>query len=255
VRGLVKKEKKEAIIKYAQIAQTLWLVLFPLLVLDIASKKRLTSYLNPKYVWLVYVGAALLIIIGIAVFILRFKNPQLEGHSEGSAFWTVFWTVLIFVPLILGQALGNQPLSTGRAARNEAVKSMVGTDTKSGNTGTVKADTSGWSYSDWFIAVSSDPEPSHFDGKKVNIDGAVFKPTEIEDGYFFLTRYKIWCCAADATAINIPVKYKGSSGLKDDQWVRVSGVMKDATWRGKRTLLLDADSVKEEKQPDDPYIY
>jgi uncharacterized repeat protein (TIGR03943 family) len=163
--------------------------------------------------------------------------------------------LLIFVPLCLGQALGNQPLSTGRAARNEAVKTMVAPTTKSANSGALKADTSGWSFNDWFIAVSSDPEPSHFDGKKASIDGAVFRAPELPEGYFFLTRYMIWCCAADATAVNIPVKFKGSSQLKADQWVRVKGVMKQGEIHGKRTLVLYADSVKEEKQPDDPYLH
>ncbi len=247
--------RKQAIVKYARLAQTLWLVLFPLLVVDIASKKRLTSYLNPKYVWLVYVGAGLLFAIGCAVFVLRFRYPRLEGDSGVSAFWNVFWTVLIFAPLVMGQALGNQPLSAGRAARNEAVRSMVDTDGKAGDAGAPKVDTSGWSFNDWFIAVSADPEPDHFAGKEASIAGAVYKPPEAKDGYFYLTRYLIWCCAADATAVNIPVKYAESTRLKDDQWVRASGVMKTAQWRGKRALILYADTVKEEKPPDDPYLY
>lgn len=246
---------KQAVIRYARLAQTLWLVLFPMLVLDIASRKRLTIYLNPKYIWLVYVGAALLFVIGVAVFFLGLRNPRPEGDSGESAFWTVFWTVLIFVPLALGQALGNQPLSAGRAARNDEVKSMVSTDRKTEDSVAGEADTSGWSYNDWFVAVSFDPEPDSFDGKVASIDGAVFRPPEMEEGYFYLTRYMIWCCAADANAVNIPVKYEGSSRLKNDQWVRASGVMKAARWRGKRTLILYAETVEKEKQPDDPYIY
>jgi uncharacterized repeat protein (TIGR03943 family) len=248
----MRKKTNKAIFKYAKMAQTLWLVLFPLLVLELASKTKLRNFLNPKYIWIVYAGIDIILAIGVGVFALRFKNLKLEGPAEGSAFWTVFWTALIFVPLVLGQVLGNQPLASDRTARDQAVKSMVAPAAKSANGGTLKADTSGWSFNDWFVAVSSDPEPSHFECKEASIDGQVF---DFNEGAFYLSRYKIWCCAADAVAVNMPVQYKKTSELKDGQWVEVSGVMKAATWHGTRALVLFANSVTQEKQPNDPYIY
>ncbi|GAA2301531.1 hypothetical protein GCM10010234_50570 [Streptomyces hawaiiensis] len=88
-------------------------------------------------------------------------------------------------------------------------------------------------------------------GRTVRLTGFV---TRDDDGTWYVTRLLVSCCAADATAAKAEVR--GAQAPPVDTWVTVTG-----TWHPEGELgsaaawppVLDAGSVRQVPQPDDPY--
>ncbi|KKD05128.1 TIGR03943 family putative permease subunit [Streptomyces sp. WM6386] len=88
-------------------------------------------------------------------------------------------------------------------------------------------------------------------GRTVRMTGFV---THGDDGTWYITRLLVSCCAADATTSKAEIR--GADALPADTWVTVTG-----TWHPKGKLgtdgawppVLDAASVKQVKQPANPY--
>lgn len=88
-------------------------------------------------------------------------------------------------------------------------------------------------------------------GRTVRLTGFV---TRDADGTWYVTRLLVSCCAADATAAKAEVR--GADAPPVDTWVTVTG-----TWHPEGELgsaaawppVLDATSVRQVRQPDNPY--
>lgn len=62
-------------------------------------------------------------------------------------------------------------------------------------------------------------------GKKVEIEGFVYRRSDFEPGYFVTARLYMWCCAADAAPVGPLCKWDRASELKDGDWIRVGGTI------------------------------
>jgi uncharacterized repeat protein (TIGR03943 family) len=91
-------------------------------------------------------------------------------------------------------------------------------------------------------------------GRTLRMTGFV---THDSDGTWYLTRLLVTCCAADATISKVEIRGDASDGApQTDTWVTVTG-----TWVPKGKLgtdaawppVLESTSVKQVKQPADPY--
>jgi uncharacterized repeat protein (TIGR03943 family) len=88
-------------------------------------------------------------------------------------------------------------------------------------------------------------------GRTVRMTGFV---THGDDGTWYVTRLLVSCCAADATTSKVEIR--GDDAPPTDTWVTVTG-----TWHPKGELgsdaawppVLDVTSVRQVKQPADPY--
>ncbi|NNN36783.1 TIGR03943 family protein [Streptomyces sp. S3(2020)] len=88
-------------------------------------------------------------------------------------------------------------------------------------------------------------------GRTVRMTGFV---THGDDGTWYVTRLLVSCCAADATTSKVEIR--DADPLPADTWVTVTG-----TWHPKGKLgtdeawppVLDTASVKQVRQPADPY--
>ena len=63
--------------------------------------------------------------------------------------------------------------------------------------------------------------PVKYRGKKIIISGFVFKPDNSQ--FFILSRIWMYCCAADAEIIGLPVQWKNSSKIKEGAWIKITG--------------------------------
>jgi uncharacterized membrane protein YraQ (UPF0718 family) len=119
-------------------------------------------------------------------------------------------------------------------------------------------------------AATSPELRGYFEGKQVYMIGRCFLLTERQ---LKLTRYKINCCAADATPLNAIIAIDPESGEKltvsevADKWVKVTGrihFLESAPGKGTYTPALIVKPTREEKlsdlvkvipQPGNPFIY
>lgn len=263
-------KKRNIVVRYTRWLYTLWMIALPLLIFDLLLNWKLSNYISPRYQWLVISAGIVLMASGVAVLAIKIARPMPRGwlpypgsrgsvdNSDpgGNVISMISWTALIFMPLVLGFLFFGQGLSVhgARSGGFQGNLNFQGTT----NMQVTGRNTSKWTFKDWYAGLSSDPEPNDYLGKPVNIDGSAYLVPELpKDQYFILNRYMIWCCAADAVPIGIPVKVTDGMQIPpNNTWVRVIGRMEVETLAGKKRLaVIYADSIVKEKMPGDPYIY
>lgn len=82
-----------------------------------------------------------------------------------------------------------------------------------------------------------------FNGKRVAVEGMVYRDTAVDDSSFKLFRFAVACCAADALPFSIRVKPPAADHLPNDTWVRVEGLFSLATIHDKQVSSILADAV------------
>lgn len=109
-------------------------------------------------------------------------------------------------------------------------------------------DTASFGVGEWATAFATATNPDAFDGDAVELTGFV---TPGEDGDFDLTRLVITHCVIDAQPASVPV-IGAAPPPETGQWVTVTGTVR-STSDGR--LEIDAASIEEIPEPEDPYEY
>lgn len=111
---------------------------------------------------------------------------------------------------------------------------------------------------EWVRLLNFNPEPDSYKGQKVKVQGFVIHPPSLPDGYLWIGRFVITCCAADAYPIGLPVKLQpgqSRSAFPADSWLEIAGEMSTEEIEGKRKLIILASSLKPIPEPKNPYDY
>lgn len=108
-------------------------------------------------------------------------------------------------------------------------------------------DTASFGVGEWATAFATATNPDAFDGDPVELTGFV---TPGDDGDFDLTRLVITHCVIDAQPASVPVV--AGDLPTTGQWVTVSGTVRSSS---DGRLVLEAASVEEIPEPEDPYEY
>ena len=82
-----------------------------------------------------------------------------------------------------------------------------------------------------------------FNGKRLAIEGMVYRGAKADKNSFKLFRFAVACCAADALPFSIKVLTATEENLNNDAWVRVEGLFSLATINGKQVLSIAADKI------------
>ena len=90
-------------------------------------------------------------------------------------------------------------------------------------------------------------------GKTVEVVGQ-FIPGATND-QFKLVRIFIWCCAADARPIYVPVEVSEPVDVSDMEWVKVTGTAEFSTNKGQTHVVLKAASVESSDPPEEAMLY
>ena len=111
-------------------------------------------------------------------------------------------------------------------------------------------DTSSFGVGEWATAFATATNPDAFDGDTVELTGFVTPGAEGVDGEFDLTRLVITHCVIDAQPASLPIT---TTDVPDTgQWVTITGTVR-STSDGR--LVIDATTVEEIPEPEDPYEY
>lgn len=110
---------------------------------------------------------------------------------------------------------------------------------------------------EWIRTLNVYPEPDAYTGQKAQVQGFVMYPPSLPDGYLWVARFILTCCAADAYPIGLPVKLTqgNRSDFPADTWVDISGNMITETFEGQRHLTIRATEIKRIPEPKNPYDY
>ncbi len=189
---------------------------------------RAATYIGPRTAWVVPFGAVALLGCGVAC--LAFVR---ESRSD-------WWGgVLLVSPIVAVLATPSPQLGAYAAHRKAPARPEIGhvdrakpislTEIVAGN---VDEDT-------------RDQVGAH-DGRAARVSGIV---TKVARGRIDVTRFQIWCCAADATPYTVTVRT--AKRFKLNQWVAVTGSLRDS---GGHIYEVMASDVHRAPKPADPYL-
>jgi uncharacterized repeat protein (TIGR03943 family) len=171
-----------------------------------------------------------------------------HDHAHGPA---VAW--LLVLPLLALLLIAPPPLGAFAAGRQSA-RPPVTTQTTYPPLPAMEAGAVPLPMTEFVFRALYDPDRS-LEGARIRLSGFV---TPVEDGEgYFLSRFTMNCCAADATAVN--VRILGDGVRTADTWLEVEGrwAAGDPPEIGEspQPPALDAESVREIPAPVQPYEY
>ncbi len=103
--------------------------------------------------------------------------------------------------------------------------------------------------------------PNKYAGRTIHVTGFVYHGNLRNTDKFIAGREMMWCCAADAVTIGFVSRFPGAAGLKDDQWVSVTGVLDKTEYTDEYTQattvvpMIRVTSMRAMPKMDFAYVY
>ncbi|WP_394557221.1 TIGR03943 family putative permease subunit [Priestia aryabhattai] len=94
-----------------------------------------------------------------------------------------------------------------------------------------------------------------FIGKKIEVNGFVYREKGFKDNQFVVARFGISCCAADASVYGLLSTLENALTLKKDTWVHIKGIIQKTTYNEENVPYIQVQQIESIDQPDDPYVY
>ncbi|MCS7062286.1 MAG: TIGR03943 family protein [Anaerolineae bacterium] len=218
------------------------------------SNGTLVFYINQRFAWLVFVGVLILVILALT---MAYRLLERQGASRNAAWHShklSLWAILLLaIPIVLGGVVPARPLGAGAAAAWGIAQVAP---VPAGAAGTVDWTAGGpRTILDWLRAFSREADPATFVGQEVDVIGFVYRDPRNAADQFWVARFIISCCAADATAVGLLVHSNRASDFENDRWVRVVGRLSVGEFAGERLPIVLADTIQPTDQPAHPYLY
>ncbi len=237
--------------------QALILALTGFFLIERVWSGRILLYINQRYVLLVLVAAIALIALAQVILQERKREDSetQSGLADPSSHVSPANLAWLMLPLILGVLIPARSLGTsGLASRGITMTSPFSVQSSTGAT-SLDRPANQRTVLDWIRAFHAETKPSDLSGEAVDVIGFVYHDPRLESNQFLVGRYTIACCIADATAIGISVNWDPSSGLQNNQWVRVQGKILVGQLDGQPVPQIEAEQVIPIPEPDQPYLF
>lgn len=214
--------------------------------------QQMLFYIHPRFIDLsIFTGMFLLIvgILSIYFFTQQLRKSRLKKElllTQVKQNWHILLlTVIIFIlpKTSLTSATANQRTTNFNTLPDTPISL------------TLPASTQNLGLKEWVSLISSAQKPELLIGKEAVITGFIFQSSVLPEGYFMVTRFRVTCCALDATPIGIPVKYQWKEKFQQDDWVKVIGTIGQETVNDETQIIIIPTSVDKISQPTDPYVY
>ncbi|WP_042221131.1 TIGR03943 family putative permease subunit [Oceanobacillus manasiensis] len=108
-------------------------------------------------------------------------------------------------------------------------------------------------YSVYYQQINQEPEV--FVGKKITLQGFVYKEEGFSDNEMVLSRFLITHCIADAGVVGFLSQLDGANELAEDTWVEATGELRLQEYEGKEIPTIHITDWKIIEQPSQPYVY
>jgi uncharacterized repeat protein (TIGR03943 family) len=173
-----------------------------------------------------------------------------HDHRPASA-WNL---AIIALPVLLGLLIPARPLGTSAIA-NKGINTNAPLSSDKPSALTFNLAPEARTVLDWVRAFNYESDLSIFTDQPADVVGFVYHDPRLPAGQFLVGRFALNCCVADATAIGVAVAWPDENALADNSWVRVRGAVQATTLNGKSLPLIQAVSVEQVAEPDQPYLY
>ena len=236
------------------------LVAFSAYIAYLVSSKQINLYIHPKMQKYTIVSFLVLAELAIFQFFKVFSVKKKEKIKAGY--------ILFFVTLLAGVFISPKGL-------NSVIADNKGIDLSNPSKSTTES--SNYQYE---LKLPMESEVLMFNdknyfrllndigtnlesyiGKKVQINGFVYKDESFKEGEFVVARMLMTCCAADTQTVGLLCKWSEAEALNKDEWISISGVLDIGTYLNKsngKEIKLPAvivEKVDKIEKIENPYIY
>lgn len=231
------------------------------------SDGTLAFYINQRFAWLSLV-AVLLFFALAAALVYKAALERRAAPAEGDEFaqvraqirqqnraHRVSWAAigLLALPAVLGFFTPARPLGAG-AIESRGI-GLTAPDRPGSVTQAQRVATGPKNILDWLREFSRTSDPTAFRGKDADVIGFVYRDPRSKEDEFWVSRFAISCCVADASALGLLVKTDQAAALQTDSWVRVVGKFDTGEFGGEQIPMLVAEKIEPTEQPNQPYLY
>ncbi|MGL5831255.1 MAG: TIGR03943 family putative permease subunit [Candidatus Altimarinota bacterium] len=224
------------------------------LLLFLIMSGRINFFIHPGLQWLLIrvLGVFALVVLLLFWNALR-KNKKVHEDQENLPWWKI---VVLILPLLFGFLVKPTSLSSEQfwnrkgddnnnlilsRQLSEAPKFVFNSENRT--------------LEDWIRLIAQMPDDSQFVDQKVKLTGFVVKADDSAEPIFYISRYVLSCCAADARPIGLPVSYDVEKfQVNENEWLEVKGVLKLVEVEGVESLTVELQEMNRISEPDNPYI-
>ncbi|MDW8327402.1 MAG: TIGR03943 family protein [Anaerolineales bacterium] len=224
-------------------------------------------YINERFFPLILFGALASLTLALGAFWMwrreatAYAHDHEHGHDHDHVHahapirfpvWSVFW---VAVPVVLSLVVPSRPLGAS-AIENRGLNSSGPLTVGSGAAvATLQIAPADRSILDWIRAFNYSADPAEFNGQPADVIGFVYKDPNLPANQFWVGRFVVTCCAADASAVALLAEWPEATALPENAWVRVRGPVHVAEFNGRPTPLIVAAALEQVEQPEHPYMY
>ena len=228
---------------------------------------QLVLYIHPRYVVFTMVLSGLALVILVASVLAR--RPAHDHHHDEHDDADVprgrsrvvaiaaFVTAGITAALLL--ALPPATLSSETASQRDIVGSSSSADaeTFANADAAPTAAFAAFTVLEWSALLRQTQDPVFYEGKPVDVVGFITPDPAGSSDIFYVSRFKITCCAVDAAPSGIPVYYPDwQTDMAADNWVQVEcAIETNPSADSDQALAVLPASVTPIEEPGDPYLY
>jgi uncharacterized repeat protein (TIGR03943 family) len=207
---------------------------------------ELSYYILPRFNVLVLGTAMLVLLSGLLLFVRPKIFHSVSYHTRAQNLMS--WCGLVLVILVFPPAPLSSQSVTQRGVQSDLSQIQVSAPLD------FSIDSAQRRFADWIKILSKSDNVRQFAGDEVNVTGFVYQQSNLPVGEFYVARFLIRCCSADARPVVLRVKTDTSFTLPDDTWVTLNGI-----WQidddPEQPLYLELKNSTVIDQPTDPYIY
>lgn len=219
-------------------------------ILGLSLSNKLSFYVHKRYVLMITISAIFCLLVLLCIFIFR-KRIHIHDSFKKT-------DLVVIAIIILAIIIPAKPLTSITAAQ------------RSQNNGAPKIDIQKIIENNTPIEenVNETKEIKTEITKKADVSqieeieaigfvstGEIFSEKENPEE-FYITRFVVACCTADATPMGLKVKYKWQDKFKKDDWLKIQGIINTITTQeGKTEFVLIPSSIIPIPTPEDPYLY
>ena len=207
---------------------------------------ELDFYILPRFNILVVFTAIFLCLFSVALLFLKNKWHQVIDHIQ-------LRSLLPFLLLIiLAVFMPPKPLSSQSVMQRgvETNLSQIRLSTPIN----FEIDSDKRTFADWVKIISTSQNPQQYSGENAFIKGFVYRDETSKPNEFYLARFVIRCCSADARPVVLRVQSTDAPSFENDQWLKIEGTFATDT-DPDQPLFLTLNKATKIEAPQTPYIY
>ena len=159
---------------------------------------------------------------------------------------------IMSIPLLIGLLIPARPLdATAVSAKGLTTTSALISSNSSSHT--FETESEQRNILDWVKLFYFEKDLTPYTGQKASVIGFVYLDDSLPKGQFFVSRFILACCAADAYAVGMIVD-PPQRLHQQDEWVQVKGAVELSPSMGIKSSH-SCGSHHPVSQPDQPYLY